>query len=209
MFFRFSKLIKNKYTKNKIKLLNNNTFRKIHCLISKNICKNYFPACLTLILVFITILTFTVASQQNAVKAQQEKKPAITRDQFNNNQVSRGTINRSDFELMAQVIEGEAAGEPYIGKLAVGAVIVNRLESDEFPNDLIKVIYQPNAFEAVSNGQYKRKTSQDSYKAAEEALKGKDPTNGCLYYWNPKTAKSKWVWQRPVIMQIGRHVFAK
>ncbi|MEL7571339.1 MAG: cell wall hydrolase [Eubacteriaceae bacterium] len=148
--------------------------------------------------------------QKSPIAPEQTKKPAKTIEQpRNEEQVSRGTVNRSDYVLMAQVIEGEAAGEPFVGKVAVGAVIINRLESDEFPNDVRKIIYQTNAFEAVTNGQYKRTTSNDSFKAAEMAINGSDPTNGCVYYWNPKTATSKWVWQRPIMMQIGQHVFAK
>ncbi|MFZ5596560.1 MAG: cell wall hydrolase [Bacillota bacterium] len=122
---------------------------------------------------------------------------------------SKGNVSNNDIYLMARVIEGEAANESFEGKVAVGAVIMNRVESGKFPGNVPQVIYQPNAFEAVSNGQYMRPLSQDSIKAAELAAKGDDPTNGCLYYWNPVTAQSKWVWQRPIIMQIGRHVFAR
>lgn len=116
---------------------------------------------------------------------------------------------RGDVVLMARVIEGEAADEPFEGKVAVGAVIVNRVESGKFPGDVRQVVYQPLAFEAVENGQINRPLTGDSIKAAEKAVEGSDPTGGSLYYWNPQTAQSQWVWQRPVVTRIGRHVFAR
>lgn len=123
--------------------------------------------------------------------------------------VSRGRIDRSDRYLMARVIEGEAADEPLVGKVAVGAVIINRTESGHFPRDVRGVVYEPLAFEAVANGQYMRPVTGESLKAADLALRGWDPTGGALYYWNPVTAKSKWVWQKPITKKIGRHVFAE
>ncbi|MFZ5645157.1 MAG: cell wall hydrolase [Bacillota bacterium] len=122
---------------------------------------------------------------------------------------SRAGLSRDDRNLLARVIEGEAADEPMKGKVAVGAVVMNRVESEKFPDSISQVVYQPLAFEAVSNGQYNRPLTRESLEAADMALEGKDPTGGALYYWNPAKAKSKWVWQRPVIMQIGRHVFAR
>ena len=122
---------------------------------------------------------------------------------------SRGGLSRDDARLLAMVIEGEAAGEPMTGKVAVGAVILNRAESGDFPQNVKGVIYQPWAFESVMNGQYTRPLSRDSIRAAEMAIGGWDPTDGALYFWNPVTAKSKWVWQKPITKKIGRHVFAK
>ncbi|SHK56957.1 N-acetylmuramoyl-L-alanine amidase [Desulforamulus aeronauticus DSM 10349] len=124
-------------------------------------------------------------------------------------QVSRGNLNRNEVTLLAMVIEGEAADEPYEGKVAVGAVILNRLEDKQFPKTLSGVVYEDLAFESVMNNQYKRPLSQESVKAAQAAIHGSDPTKGALYFWNPVTAKSKWVWSRPVTDQIGKHVFAK
>lgn len=127
-----------------------------------------------------------------------------------NVQVSRGSsISRDDLILMARVIEGEAADEPYTGKVAVGAVILNRTRSGDFPHTVRGVIYQPDAFEAVTNGQYLRPLTRESIAAAQEAASGHDPTGGALYYWNPAKAQSTWVWSRPVITQIGNHVFAR
>ncbi len=123
--------------------------------------------------------------------------------------ISRGWINRNDTHLLAMVIEGEAADEPMAGKVAVGAVILNRTDSGKFPRNVRNVVYQPWAFESVMNGQYTRPLSRDSIRAADMAINGWDPTGGALYFWNPVTAKSKWVWQKPVTLQIGKHVFAK
>jgi N-acetylmuramoyl-L-alanine amidase len=124
--------------------------------------------------------------------------------------VSRGAnVDRETINLLAQVIEGEAADEPYQGKVAVGAVIINRTESAAFPKTIPGVIYDLDAFESVSNGQFQRPLSQDSLNAAVDALNGSDPTGGALYFWNPATASSPWVWSRPIVTRIGRHVFAR
>jgi len=123
--------------------------------------------------------------------------------------VSRRISDRSNVYLLARVIEGEAADEPYSGKVAVGAVIVNRTQSGLFPNSLPGVIYQPHAFESVTNGQYTRPVSEESLRAAQEALNGWDPTGGALFFWNPYKPVSSWIWSRPVVAQIGRHVFAR
>ncbi len=123
--------------------------------------------------------------------------------------VSRGISDRSNVYLLARVIEGEAADEPYSGKVAVGAVIVNRTQSGLFPNSLPGVIYQPHAFESITNGQYTRPVSEESLRAAQEALNGWDPTGGALFFWNPYKPVSSWIWSRPVVAQIGRHVFAR
>ncbi|NQS75823.1 MAG: cell wall hydrolase [Peptococcaceae bacterium] len=123
---------------------------------------------------------------------------------------SRGVVaaDRRDIQVLAQVIEGEAADEPYQGKVAVGAVIMNRCENPEFPNTIPGVISQVDAFESVSNGQYQRPLSEESMRAAVEALNGDDPSGGALYFWNPAKSTSNWVWSRPVIKRIGNHVFA-
>lgn len=123
--------------------------------------------------------------------------------------VSRGgETDRYSVYILAQVIEGEAADEPYEGKVAVGAVILNRTKSPDFPHTIPGVINQMDAFESVSNGQYQRPLSEESLNAAVDALNGNDPSGGALYFWNPAKSTSSWVWSRPVIKQIGRHVFA-
>lgn len=117
----------------------------------------------------------------------------------------------SDVQLLARAINGEARGEPYEGQVAVGAVILNRVESPNFPNTIAGVIYQPGAFTAVSDGQINVPISEDSsvVKAARDAMNGWDPTDGALYYFNPNTATSDWIWSRPLIKTIGKHRFCK
>lgn len=119
--------------------------------------------------------------------------------------------NNNNQELLARIVYAEAKGEPYLGQVAVAAVILNRVDSSDFPNTLAGVIYQPGAFEPVMNGTINQDVPQDSTarKAAKEALNGYDPTGGCLYFYNPSTAKSKWIWSRPIVKQIGKHNFAK
>lgn len=117
----------------------------------------------------------------------------------------------SDVQLLARAINGEARGESYEGQVAVGAVILNRVKSSKFPNTIAGVIYQPGAFTAVSDGQINVPISESStvVKAARDALNGWDPTNGALYYFNPDTATSSWIWSRPLIKTIGKHRFCK
>lgn len=119
-----------------------------------------------------------------------------------------GGINRkTDEYLLARTIHGEARGEPYVGKVAVAAVVLNRVKSSSFPNTAAGVVYQPLAFTAVADGQINLTPNKDSIKAARDALNGWDPTYGCLYYWNPATATSKWIWSRKVMLKIGKHWF--
>ncbi len=117
----------------------------------------------------------------------------------------------SDLQLMARAINGEARGEPYEGQVAVGAVILNRVSSSSFPNTIAGVIYQSGAFTAVSDGQINVPIDESSsvVKAAQDALNGWDPTHGALYYFNPSTATSKWIWSRQEITTIGKHKFCK
>ena len=122
---------------------------------------------------------------------------------------SSSNITRQDEKiLLAKAITGEARGEPYIGQVAVGAVVLNRTKSPSFPNTIAGVIYQPGAFTAVDDGQINLQATNDSLRAAEDALNGWDPTGGCIYYWNPATATSKWIWSRTVLKVIGKHYFA-
>lgn len=118
-----------------------------------------------------------------------------------------GTYSNNDVTVLAKMIHGEARGESYIGKVAVGAVILNRVEDKKFPDSVHSVCFQPGAFDAVRDGQYYMEPDKESINAAKAALGGWDPTYGALYYWNPDTATSKWIWSRKVITQIGKHVF--
>lgn len=118
-----------------------------------------------------------------------------------------GISRNEDITLLAKAITGEARGEPYKGQVAVGAVILNRVKSPKFPNTIAGVIYQPGAFVAVDDGQINLAPTDSCIKAANDAMNGWDPTYGTLYYWNPATATSKWIWSRQVTVKIGKHWF--
>jgi len=126
---------------------------------------------------------------------------------FTSTASAQGTNRSADEYLLARTIHGEARGEPYVGKVAVGAVVLNRTRSPQFPNTVAGVVYQPLAFTAVADGQINLTPNKDSLKAAKDAMNGWDPTYGCLYYWNPATATSKWIWSRKVTLKIGKHWF--
>ena len=114
----------------------------------------------------------------------------------------------NDLYMLAKCIHAEARGEPYVGKVAVGAVILNRVASPDFPDTIYGVIYQPWAFTAVHDGQIDLEPEAASYQAATDALNGWDPTYGSIYYYNPKTASSSWIFSRQTTVVIGQHVFA-
>ena len=115
----------------------------------------------------------------------------------------------SDLQLLARAINGEARGESYEGQVAVGAVILNRVKHADFPNTIAGVIYQTGAFTAVSDGQINVPIDENStvFKAAQDAMNGWDPTNGCIYYFNPDTATSSWIWTKTIVKRIGKHNF--
>lgn len=112
-----------------------------------------------------------------------------------------------DVELLARLISAEARGEPYTGQVAVGAVVLNRVESPAFPNSMSGVIYQSGAFTCLQDGQFWGSVSDSAYKAARDAINGWDPSGGAIYYFNPATATSSWIWSRPLITVIGKHRF--
>jgi len=121
---------------------------------------------------------------------------------------SSSKYNSNDRYLLAKVIYAEARGESYTGQVAIAAVVLNRVEDSRFPNTIAGVIYQPWAFTAVNDGQINLEPNQKAYQAADDALNGWDPTYGCVYYYNPQTATSKWIWTTKKVTQIGKHVFA-
>ena len=121
---------------------------------------------------------------------------------------SSSKYNSNDRYLLAKVIYAEARGESYTGQVAIGAVVLNRVEDSRFPNTISGVIYQPWAFTAVNDGQINLEPNQKAYQAADDALNGWDPTYGCVYYYNPQTATSKWIFTTKKVTQIGKHVFA-
>ena len=113
----------------------------------------------------------------------------------------------SDYRLLARLISAEARGEPYSGQVAVGAVVLNRVKHPSFPNSISAVVYQKGAFSCIDDGQFDKPVSDSAYSAARDALNGVDPSGGAIYYFNPKTATSKWIWSRPLITVIGNHRF--
>lgn len=122
---------------------------------------------------------------------------------------SSSTTSNSNLNLLARIINGEARGESYEGQVAVGAVVLNRVKHSSFPNTIAGVIYQNGAFTAVSDGQINKAVESSCYNAARDALNGWDPSGGAIYYYNPITATSSWIRSRPIIRQIGKHVFCK
>lgn len=112
-----------------------------------------------------------------------------------------------DLALLARLISAEARGEPYAGQVAVGAVVLNRVEHPSFPNTISEVIFQPGAFSCMLDGQWDEPVSDSAYQAARDALAGSDPSGGAIYYFNPVTATNAWIWSRPEIITIGRHRF--
>lgn len=122
---------------------------------------------------------------------------------------TQNSSSSSDLNLLARVINGEARGESYEGQVAVGAVVLNRVKHSSFPNTIAGVVYQNGAFTAVVDGQINKPVESSCYNAARDALNGWDPSSGAIYYYNPATATSSWIWSRPVIKQIGKHVFCK
>lgn len=119
------------------------------------------------------------------------------------------TNNNQDVMLLARLINGEARGEPYEGQVAVGAVVLNRTRDPRFPSTVAGVIYQPGAFTAIVDGQIHANMEQNSINAARDALNGWDPSGGAVYYFNPATATSSWIWSRPLIKIIGKHRFCR
>lgn len=158
------------------------------------------------------------AKTVSAVKAFQRKN-GLTADGIVGNatakamgiSVSAGTSSsytNNDTYLLAKAVYSEARGEPYVGQVAIAAVILNRVKSSAFPNTVAGVIYQPWAFTAVHDGQFELEPNATAYQAARDALNGWDPTYGSIYYYNPQTATNTWIRSRKVTTTIGKHVFA-
>ena len=117
-------------------------------------------------------------------------------------------FSSSDVYLLARTIYAEGRGEPYTGQVAIGAVVLNRVRSDDFPNTISGVVYQKHAFTAVTDGQINLTPNYTAMKAAKDAINGWDPTGGALYYYNPAIATSAWIFDRQTVTVIGKHVFA-
>lgn len=162
--------------------------------------------CILLLFMLYITLSYDV-SINDIFKSIQNKIVAATAQ----SSTSTSSASNSDMvDLLARLINGEARGEPYEGQVAVGAVVLNRVKSSEFPNTISGVIYQKGQFSCVTDGQFNKKIDENStvYKAAEEAINGSDPSNGALFFYNPKTTSSKWLFSLKTVKTIGRHVFA-
>ncbi|KMK76707.1 hypothetical protein AB990_14850 [Alkalihalobacillus pseudalcaliphilus] len=138
--------------------------------------------------------------------------PGTPAEQDNEATIDKATnvpagFSDNDIRIMAQAVYGEARGEPYIGQVAVAAVILNRLNSPSFPNTVYDIIFEPRAFTAVADGQIWLDPNEQSRKAVLDAINGQDPSGNALYYFNPDTATSAWIWSRPQIKKIGQHIF--
>ncbi|MBO4468345.1 MAG: spore cortex-lytic enzyme [Clostridia bacterium] len=120
---------------------------------------------------------------------------------------SGSSTSSSDYQLLARLISAEARGESYLGQVAVGAVVLNRIEHPSFPDTITSIIYQKGAFSCIDDGQFYQPVADSAYKAARDALNGLDPSGGAIYYYNPKTATNQWIRSRKVTTVIGNHVF--
>ncbi len=158
-------------------------------------------------------------TKEKLVNATKNWKPGTGTDQPSGNsggskpggpslpQSNKLGLSENDLNIMANAVYGEARGEPFDGQVAVAAVILNRVKDPNFPNSVYGVIFQPGAFTAVADGQIYLTPNDSARRAVEQAINGMDPTNGCIYYFNPVTATSKWIWTRKQIMTIGKHIF--
>lgn len=152
---------------------------------------------------------------ENAVKYFQRKNGLIVDGQAGDKTLAamgiyeqqNSSANNGDVYLLARLISAEARGEPYVGQVAVGAVVINRIDHPSFPNSLSGVIYQSGAFSCLDDGQFNQPISDSAFRAAREALNGSDPSGGAIYYFNPATATSSWIWSRPLLTVIGNHRF--
>ncbi|GLX66601.1 cell wall hydrolase [Paenibacillus glycanilyticus] len=158
------------------------------------------------------ITTYYSAATKSAVAAFQKGaglKPDGVAGSVTLHALHKVTVDRSDLSRMARVVNAEAGGESYKGKIAVAAVILNRTESSGFPKTIRDVIFAPSAFSVVSNGQFWKLPTVSALDAAKDAAKRIDPTKGAVYFYNPKITNSAWMKARPVTVKIGNHVFAK
>ncbi len=145
-----------------------------------------------------------------ATKAKSKAKPVSTKAKIKQTAVNvpKG-FSQNDMNLLANAVYGESRGEPYVGQVAVAAVVLNRLENPAFPKSVSSIIFEPGAFTAVADGQIWLTPNESAKKAVLDAMNGWDPSNGAIYYFNPSTATSKWIWSREQIKTIGKHIFCE
>ncbi|ASJ54114.1 cell wall hydrolase [Brevibacillus formosus] len=148
------------------------------------------------------LTTTATAVKRESVQISRDSRPKVVRN-------GKVKVSERDMELLARLVYAEGRGEPYKGQVAIAAVVLNRVASDEFPNTVREVIYAPNAFSPVHDGNLTHKSNESTRNAVQDAVNGKDPSNGSLYFFNPDTATSKWIWSRPVTVEIGNHRFAR
>ncbi|MGY4690133.1 spore cortex-lytic enzyme [Salibacterium sp. K-3] len=157
--------------------------------------------------------------QQEKDRNPQNNKDNQTDNKVDENQSNQANIQKAmnvpegysenDIQIMSNAVYGEARGEPYVGQVAVAAVILNRIESSSFPNTASGVIFEPRAFTAVADGQIYMEPNEQARKAVLDAINGQDPSGGAIYYYNPVTATSDWIYSRPTVKKIGKHRFSK
>jgi len=157
-----------------------------------------------LLVIFAAVLAVAVLYSVNHRPQRQNESDSPQQAQ----QTPRITLKDNEIELLARAVYAEAKGEPYEGKVAIAAVILNRVDHPEFPNTIAGVIYEPLAFQVVANGQINQKPDQSALQAAYDAINGVDPTNGALYFYNPAKTQNQWIRSRKVLKTIGKHVFA-
>ncbi|MEH7481792.1 spore cortex-lytic enzyme [Neobacillus drentensis] len=148
------------------------------------------------------------AKTKAAIVKATKYEPGSSGNNNNSANVPNG-YSQNDIQLMSNAVYGESRGEEYMGQVAVAAVILNRVSHTSFPNTVAGVIYQPGAFTAVADGQINLTPNETAKKAVLDAINGWDPSGEAIYYFNPDTATSSWIWSRPQIKRIGKHIFCK
>ncbi|WP_374103009.1 spore cortex-lytic enzyme [Bacillus sp. ISL-77] len=148
------------------------------------------------------------AKTKAAIVKATKYEPGSSSNNNNSANVPNG-YSQNDIQLMSNAVYGESRGEEYTGQVAVAAVILNRVSHTSFPNTVAGVIYQPGAFTAVADGQINLTPNATAKKAVLDAINGWDPSGEAIYYFNPDTATSGWIWSRPQIKKIGKHIFCK
>ncbi|ESU33322.1 hypothetical protein G3A_06935 [Bacillus sp. 17376] len=166
------------------------------------------------ILMLVTILTLVIGSYTVYAESTKTNKPAETLtakkvdvDTKESSVTDKRFIKEEEVKLLARLVHAEAKGEPYEGKVAVAEVVLNRVEHEQFPDTVKEVIYQRNAFQPVQNGAINKPAGEEAIKAVEDALENENKID-CLYFYNPETATSQWIFTRDVVKTIGKHAFA-
>lgn len=162
-------------------------------------------AILTLVIGSYTVYAETTKSNQDAVETLKTKKVDV--DTKESSVTDKRFIKEEEVRLLARLVHAEAKGEPYEGKVAVAEVVLNRVEHEQFPDTVKEVIYQRNAFQPVQNGAINKPASEEAVQAVEDALENENKID-CLYFYNPETATSQWIFTRDVVKTIGKHAFA-